>query len=68
MSLSARISKLETATAPAEVRGPMILIHFEGESEAQTLARYGLPEDYRASVWLPATKITIGGIDLEHDI
>jgi len=64
--LETRISKLEALTAPA--RGPRIIMHFEGETDAETLARYGLPADYRASVWLPAVKRTIGGIDLEHDI
>lgn len=73
MSLSKRLEKLEAATAPAEERGPMILIFYEGETEAETLARYGLPEDYRASVWLPDNgrghgRVTIGGIDLKNDI
>jgi len=66
MSLSARVSKLEAATAPAELRGPMILIHYAGETRAEVLRRYGLPEDFEAK---PSDgRVSIGGIDLRNDI
>jgi len=62
VSVRTRVDKLEAQTS-AEVHGPMILIHFAGETREQVLARYGLPEDYEHG---ERVRITIGGIDLHN--
>ena len=70
--LKRRIEKLEAQrlmSGPGKDERPTIMIFYEGETEAETLARYGLPADYKPAVWLPKpVRVTIGGIDLEHDI
>ncbi len=66
--LKRRIEKLEAleqTSGPGKDERPTIMIFYEGETEAETLARYGLPVDYKPAVWLPEpTRVTIGGIDL----
>ena len=70
VTLQKRVERLEQQVGlPGEIERPTIMIFYEGETEAQTLERYGLPVDYKPAVWLPKpTRVTIGGIDLEHDI
>jgi len=59
VSLETRVTKLEAQTSGGDDQFSGPFIYREGESQADTLARYGLsPEDIEGpgvTIWLPAT-------------